>query len=266
MKTALILPGGWTKGAIEFGACKVILKKIMPDLIIGTSVGAINAVKLADSSDIDKNIQELENCWLDFRKKDFFPLNLEVFYKFHFASSFYSNKGLYKILNENLKSKTFEELSMPVYVNCTNMISGKSEFFSEGEVINPIVASCSAVPLFPPVEINNIPYIDGSFGSYLGIEKAIELKCKRIILINMDNHETYNVGKKTIKEYSSHMLAITASQNIRNALEICKDHKIQVIEVSPVPQTYTSISTSLNNTKEMIKLGQDAANKIIDEL
>jgi predicted acylesterase/phospholipase RssA len=63
-KTALVLSGGGSKGAIEVGILKVILKKITPDVIIGTSIGALNAAVTARGN----SPQVLEEGW----KKCFF--------------------------------------------------------------------------------------------------------------------------------------------------------------------------------------------------
>lgn len=52
MKTALVLGGGGAKGAFEVGGLRFLYnQQIRPDLICGTSVGAINAIKLADGED-----------------------------------------------------------------------------------------------------------------------------------------------------------------------------------------------------------------------
>jgi len=263
MKTALILPGGGAKGAIELGACKVIFQKIKPDLIIGTSVGALNGAALADTDDIDANLKKMEMFWLKVKKSTFFPLNWEVFYKFLHASSIYSSRGIYRFLNEYLSVRKFADLKIPLYVNCTNLISGQSEFFSEGELIDPLVASASAAPLLPPVIIDNVPYVDGAFGSVFGVEKALELKCKRLVIVAVEHFEHYNMKFKTFREHAEYSWALMRNQNMRNELQICKDHNIQVIEIKPVTPTVEILTIKSGDTKKMIEAGEEEAKRVL---
>lgn len=263
MKTALILPGGGAKGAIELGVCKVILKKIIPDLIIGTSVGALNGVVLANGKDIEENINRLELVWRKASRRNLFPYNLELFYKFHFARSIYSHKGLYRYLKKNVSVRNFKDLEIPLHVNCTNMINGESHLFSKGELFDPIVASCSVPPFFAPVNINDIPYVDGSISSYFGIREAIK-KCKQIIIINIRSFEKYLCKKNNLANYVDHASVILTSQLIIDEIEIGKSLKAKIIEVKPV--TKNVHLADFRYTNELIKAGEKAGEDVLDKI
>ncbi len=260
MKTALILPGGGSKGAIELGACKVILSKIVPDLIIGTSVGALNGVVLCNGKDIDENLKKLEMIWEKASKRSFFPLNPEVFFRFHHARSFYSNKGIYNQLKKYISVRNLEELDIPLHVNCTNMISGEPEFFTKGKLFDPVVASCSSPPFFPPVKINGVPYIDGSISSYFGVKEAVRLKCNKIILINVRVFEKYAFEKNNLSECTHHATALVENQLIRDELDIAKKMHKNIIEIRPPIKNIHL--TDFRFTKELIKDGEEAAEKV----
>ena len=76
--------------------------------------------------------------------------------------------------------KTFEELKIPLYVSATDLNNGKSEYFSSGDLFDPVIASASIPVLFQPVRINNIYYVDGGVLDNLPLH-PIENKCKFII-------------------------------------------------------------------------------------
>ncbi len=264
MKTALILPGGGSKGAIEVGACRVLLRKVVPDVIISTSVGALNGVTLANGKDIEENLARLELIWKKANRRDFFPYNKSLFLKFHHAKSIYSNKGLYKKLKKNISVRTFEELDIPFYVNCTNMISGETEFFSSGKLLDPIVATCSSPPFFPPVYIKDIPYIDGSVSSYFGIREAIKLKCKQIIIINIRAFKKFIYEKKNLAEYSDHISVLLANQLIKDEIQIGKNLGAKIVEIKALSGNIHF--TDFRHTNELIKEGENAAKKVMRKI
>jgi len=88
--------------------------------------------------------------------------------------------GVVRILRDCLRSKTFEELKIPLFVTATDLNHGRAVYFSEGELLNPVVASASIPVLFKPVIINNIQYVDGGVLDNLPI-RPIENKCRFII-------------------------------------------------------------------------------------
>jgi NTE family protein len=88
--------------------------------------------------------------------------------------------GIAKILETNLRAKTFEELRIPFYVAATNLNYGKIEYFSKGELLNPVIASSSIPVLFKPVIIKNNSYVDGGVMDNLPI-KPIENLCRFFI-------------------------------------------------------------------------------------
>jgi NTE family protein len=88
--------------------------------------------------------------------------------------------GVMKILKCCLVARTFEELKMPLYVSATDLNNGKAEYFSKGDLFDPVIASASIPVLFQPVIINNIQYVDGGVLDNLPI-KPIENKCRILI-------------------------------------------------------------------------------------
>ena len=88
--------------------------------------------------------------------------------------------GITKILSAALRAKTFEELKIPLFVSATDLNRGRSVYFSEGELLNCIIASSSIPILFNPVVINNIYYVDGGVLDNMPI-KPIEGNCRLII-------------------------------------------------------------------------------------
>ncbi len=169
-KIGLVLSGGGTRGFAHLGLIQALNEEgIFPDVISGTSAGALAGVLYADGYK-PKEILELMNTGsrLDFMRP---ALPREGLLQIG---------GIIKILKTSLRAKTFEDLKIPLFVSATDLNNGKAEYFSSGELIDPVIASASIPVLFQPVIMNNIHYVDGGVLDNLPI-KPIENKCKILI-------------------------------------------------------------------------------------
>ncbi len=169
-KTGFVLSGGGARGYAHLGFIQALNEaEIYPDVISGTSAGAIIGAFYADGYS-PKEILKFMNVSsrLDFMRP---ALPREGLLQIN---------GIIKILKKNLRATTFKELKIPLYVTATDMNNGKPEYFSEGDLLEPIIASASIPVLFQPVKINNISYVDGGVLDNLPV-RPIENKCRILI-------------------------------------------------------------------------------------
>jgi NTE family protein len=169
-KTGLVLSGGGARGFAHIGLLQALNEAgIFPDVISGTSAGAIVGSLYADGY-TPKEILKLLNTRsrLDFMR----PVMPR--------EGLLQINGIVKILNSSLRAKTFEDLKIKLFVTATDLNNGKAVYFSEGELVDHIIASASIPVLFQPVVINNIHYVDGGVLDNLPV-KPIEKTCKILI-------------------------------------------------------------------------------------
>jgi len=169
-KIGLVLSGGGTRGFAHLGVIQALNEAgIFPDVISGTSAGALAGVLYADGH-TPKEIQKILNSGsrLDFMRP---ALPREGLLQIG---------GVIKILKNCLHAKTFEELKIPLYVSATDLNNGKAVYFSTGDLLDPVIASASIPVLFQPVIINNICYVDGGVLDNLPI-RPIKNQCKILI-------------------------------------------------------------------------------------
>ena len=63
MKTAFVLGGGGVLGAVEVGMLRALLERdVIPDLVLGTSVGALNGALVARQPDLGV-VDRLMELW-----------------------------------------------------------------------------------------------------------------------------------------------------------------------------------------------------------
>lgn len=254
-KLALVLPGGGARGAVEVGAIKVLWSHgIIPDVIIGTSVGAINGATIASG----RTPSELEAIWLKLSEKMVFPMNYKIFWQFFNVKSTSGTINLKKVLNHSIKADYFEDCIIPIYVIATRLSDGEVAYFSKGPLREAVLASTAIPPYYPPYLIENVRYVDGSISSVAGVRKAIELGCDKVIIINAYNSKNM-YDFKGIMDVTSHALDLLFYKNLWREVELCSNPfgntEIMIIKI----ENLDIPTTDFSKTKELIRLGEDAA-------
>jgi len=165
-KVGLVLSGGGTRGFAHLGVIQALNEAgIFPDVISGTSAGALVGVLYADGY----SPREILTLMSWDSRFDFMRPALP-------REGLLQINGIIKILKTCLRSKKFSDLKIPLFVSATDLNNGKVVYFSEGDLIEPVIASASIPVLFQPVKINNISYVDGGVLDNLPI-RPIENQC-----------------------------------------------------------------------------------------
>lgn len=152
MKIALALSGGGIRAVAHLGIIKVLIDNgFKIEAISGSSAGALIGSLLCDGKspeDILKIIKKIKiwNLMKGTRKGGIFGL-----------------QGIKEMLYENLTIKNIEESDYKLFVACTDLFSGKINYFDRGPISELCIASSSLVPIFAPVEYNGMLLADGGF-------------------------------------------------------------------------------------------------------
>lgn len=169
-KTGLVLSGGGARGFAHLGVLQALHEsKIYPEVISGTSAGAIAGVLYCDGYSPKEALEIMKSE----SRLNYLRPTVPRFGLLQIS-------GVAKILESHLRAKTFEQLKIPLFVAATNLNHGRIEYFSKGELINPVIASSSIPVLFKPVVINMNSYVDGGVMDNLPI-KPIENLCRFFI-------------------------------------------------------------------------------------
>ncbi|CPZ14566.1 Hypothetical patatin-like protein [Mycobacteroides abscessus] len=163
MTTAFVLSGGASLGSIQVGMLLALAEAgIAPDLIVGTSVGALNGGWISSRPDID-GINGLADLWRSLSRKDVFPTNLSVGFLGFIGQrqSLVSDSGLRRLLKEHLLFRRLEDAPIPLHVVATDVLTGKDVLLSGGDPIDAIAASAAVPAVLPPVRIDGRDLMDG---------------------------------------------------------------------------------------------------------
>jgi NTE family protein len=182
---AFVLSGGGNLGASQVGAITALLERgIEPDLLVGTSAGAINAAYLAGDPTLD-GARRLAQIWMSLRTRDVFRLPLKPWHVLSHlrGDSLYHNDGLRRLLENALPYGSIEDAALPLRVVATDFETGGAVAFRSGPVIDAVLASSALPGLFPPVSIAGRLYVDGGIADNVPVSPAVCAHASEIYVI-----------------------------------------------------------------------------------
>ena len=183
-KTAFVLAGGGSFGAVQVGMLRALeAHGVKPDLVVGSSVGAINGAYYA-AAPTAEGIERLRQIWLGLRRADIFPVGFEALLGLIWSRGFLvSSHGLRSLLERHLPYRGLEAAHVPVHVIATDLLSGEAVALSKGSAVDAILASCAIPAAFAPVRLDDRFLVDGAVANNTPIRIAAQLGATRIIVL-----------------------------------------------------------------------------------
>ncbi len=173
MKVNLVLSGGAARGVAHIGVLKALEELgVSIKALSGVSAGAIVAVFYAEGYSPEDMLDIIKKTrWISlFQPK----IPRSGLFSFSKAASY---------LEKFLSCKRLEELKKEVHICATDILSAKSLYFSEGDLIPLLLGSCALPGIFEPVEYKNYMLIDGGVMNNLPVEP---FEKSRILRIGVD--------------------------------------------------------------------------------
>jgi NTE family protein len=184
--TAFVLSGGGSLGAVQVGMLQALSERgIAPDVVIGTSAGALNAAYVAGHGVDRRSLDELEAIWTNLRRRDVFPVRpLRVgAAAVGRAPSLCEDDALRRLIGTHLAFDRLEDASIPVHLIATDVRSGCEVALSDGGAVDAVMASAAIPAVFPAVRIGGRDLIDGGVADNASISAAVACGAERIYVL-----------------------------------------------------------------------------------
>ncbi|MEX2554170.1 MAG: patatin-like phospholipase family protein [Actinomycetota bacterium] len=198
-RVAFVLGGGGHNGAAEVGMLRALIERdIRPELILGTSVGALNGAAVAFAPTLE-TVARLREIWLGLDDERIFGGSI-------FAGAanlvrsrthMHSNQALRELLEKLLPASRFEDLTVPFQCVAASIERAAEHWFSEGPLVDAILASAAVPAVLPPVTINGEHFVDGGIVNSIPISRAVELGATEIYVLQVGRIESPLTPPKT---------------------------------------------------------------------
>lgn len=260
-RTAFVLSGGGPYGAIQVGMLKGLFEAgVKPDLVVGTSAGAMNAAFVAIDPSSD-GIRRLERIWTSIDDDDLFPGSRN---KRNWArllmrgNRVFDNTGLASIIIRHLGSDiSFEDTQIPLSIVATELGSGAEKIFTSGRLLEPLLASAAMPSIWPPVEIDGKSYVDGGVVNSVPVAPAVAQGASKLYVINCSARRQEARPLVRPVDHLLHAFMISRTQRYEMERETITG-KAELIDIPTPALDFTVPFTSLAFTPQLIEMGYEA--------
>jgi len=224
---AFVLSGGGNRGALEVGALQALFEHgIRPQMLVGTSAGAMNAAYVATNPTLE-GVQKLAELWLKIAKEDVYPGNhLTMAWRLLTGQdSLFPNKNLKRFIEAHMPPgiRRFLDIrDVKLYVVATNLNTGQIQVFGDDPstpLLDALMASGALPPYFPPWSYEGWQYIDGAAVANLPLGVALDRGATEIYAIHVAGSERREPYIRGLRSIASQSLAAMLSQQLERELE-----------------------------------------------
>ena len=188
-REAIVFSGGGSLGAAQVGALRAIFEAgIRPDLVVGCSVGALNAAFLAVDP-TPARVVDLQRVWLGLHYRDVFPDG-----RFDIARRLIARQdhlqsphGLDYLIERWVPVADLAETQIPVQVVTTDLLAGRARWWDAGDPRDVLRASACLPLLFPPVELDGTLHVDGGVTCPVPVQRALDLGAERVWVLDVSS-------------------------------------------------------------------------------
>jgi NTE family protein len=189
-RTAFVLAGGAALGAMQAGMVRALYERgIVPDLLIGTSAGALNAAFLASRAPTVATAGELAAIWRGLRRSDVLPLRPATLLgglagrRGHLVR----DHGLRRLATRHVQFERLEQASIPLHLVAFDLLSGNEVRLSDGPAVDTVLAAAAVPGVLPPVRWRGQLLADGGIADNTPISHAVALGAHRIYVLPTQN-------------------------------------------------------------------------------
>lgn len=186
MSTAFVLSGGGSLGAVQVGMLQALAERgIQPDLLVGTSAGAVNALWVAQHGMSPDSLAELADIWQRLDRHDIFPVRpAHLLHALTGGSpALSSSESLGELVRKHSTIDDLAEATIPVHLLATDLFSGNAVLISSGSPSEAVRASAAIPGIFAPRWSGDRLLIDGALATPSGVAQAVDLGATEIYVL-----------------------------------------------------------------------------------
>ncbi len=215
MTVAFAFSGGSNLGPMQAGTVVALLEAgIIPDLLVGTSVGALNATFLSTRPGVS-GAQRLVDAWTALRRREvasFSPIDLLAGF-FGLRDHLLPANRLRLLIRKWVEIESLEDAKTSVVVVATDALSGEAVLLQRGDALEAITASAAIPGLLPSVRIGNRWLVDGSLSAGWPVLQAQDLGADDVYMITTATAPRFQPPRGAVAMAMNSISLVTARSN-----------------------------------------------------
>lgn len=271
-KLAFVLSGGGSRGALQVGALYALHEAgLQPDLLVGTSIGAVNSAFLALHGFSKQGLNKLTETWHEVATLDLLPMNyLWLTLRAMLRSS--SNDPSHRLKSYFIQQGftpelSFSDLASPrLVIVSADLNAGQPVLHGEhpdDKVLEGLLLSTALPPWFMPEQKGDRYIMDGGVVSNLPVEPA--LRCGATHIVALDLYDTRKLPGAD-NRFTNFLSKLSSAMEKRQAsleLELAEARRVPLLYIDLVGIVPVPI-WDFQHTDEMITQGYEIARRAIE--
>jgi NTE family protein len=226
---------------------------VLPDFLVGTSVGALNAAFVASRPQSVATARELGRVWRGLQREDVFPVSMSALVGGVWGrrDHLVPDRGLRQLIGRYIEFDEVADAAVPLHLVAFDLTEGRELLLSDGPAVDAVAASASIPGVFPAVSMAQRRLIDGGVVNNTPISHAAELGADRVYVL-----PTQNPWRRPIRVPTSALDAAICGLGLlvdsRLEADIARySPEIELI-VLPAPNTAGVQPTSFDHSSRLI--------------
>ena len=244
---AFVLSGGASLGAVQVGMLRALYERgIAPDLIVGTSVGAVNGSFIASRPQTPATADELAEIWRRVTRGRVFPLRPLTGLLGFLGSSDHlvPQSGLRALVEAHVDRERLELMEIPFGVVAVDVITGEELLLSRGPTVDAVLASAAIPSVLPPVAWEDRDLIDGGVANNTPISHAVALGAEEIYVLPTGHACALEQPPGSALGMALHALSLLTHSRLIADIELHRGAAKLIVLPPPCPLTIQPIDFS----------------------
>ncbi|MGX9883369.1 patatin-like phospholipase family protein [Streptomyces sp. NPDC002276] len=174
---AVVVGAGGVLGAAHIGVGYALEQRgFVPDMIVGTSVGALNGAIAAAHP--DRAAPWLDHVWTRLRRRDVYPLG-----RLSSRTSVFTDRGLRRLIARAELPSRIEQLAVPFTAVAMDLVTGAQVLLDRGDLESALLASAAIPGMLPPVDRAGRTLVDGGVIAYVPVLAALQAGAASVVVV-----------------------------------------------------------------------------------
>jgi len=227
---------------------------IVPDVLVATSVGALNAAFIASRAQTVATARALARVWRELQREDVFPVSLSALVggvcgrRDHLVP----DHGLRRLITRYLELDDLADAPIPLHLVAFDLAEGREVLVSRGPALESVIAAASIPGVFPPVRIGDLRLVDGGVVNNTPISRAVELGAERIYVLptGEPSNRRLDSSPKTALDAAIHAVQLLVDSRLE--ADIARYAPAVELVVLPAPNASAVQPTSFEHSDRLM--------------